>query len=497
MGNGWILAGLLFVVNLGFLLLWALFTYESGREQEPRAPRFGWAGMGVHALLAVLILAWPPSRVPLAWLFGLLLAIGLFFLLPIPGKARSRRGAAGYLARDGTAFERMDERDSMFARNRSLRPGSPEHERYYAAHPEHLEYDEKRRARGGPLGRPGAIDGGYRPNVAMLLSSFELPNMVGDKARIDPATAASRSSYAGGEAPEPENMDPEKASRIVKGWARRLGADLVGICRIDPRWAYSRRGEIHYGEWDQWGREVPAPLPYAVVIATEMDTDMVAAAPHTPSVVESALNYSRGAYITTILAQWFGNLGYRSVAEHNRHYDLLMVPLAVDAGLGELGRLGYLIADRFGPRVRLFAVQTDMPLAVDRPVDLGAETFCEACKKCAESCPSRSLPLEREQKEDRGIVRWKMNEETCFDYWGKIGTDCCVCMAVCPFSRPYRSVHRLVRFVLRRSLPAQRLFPHIDNLLYGRRWRPRRPPGWASYPKGRTAGGTAALEGDR
>jgi len=76
-----------------------------------------------------------------------------------------------------------------------------------------------------------------------------------------------------------------------------------------------------------------------------------------------------------------------------------------------------------------------------------------------------------------------MNEETCFDYWGKIGTDCCVCMAVCPFSRPYRSIHRVVRFVLRRSLPAQVLFPYVDNLLYGRRWRPKQAPDWAAFPK--------------
>ncbi len=38
------------------------------------------------------------------------------------------------------------------------------------------------------------------------------------------------------------------------------------------------------------------------------------------------------------MAQWFGNMGYRAVAEHNRHYDLLMVPLAVDAWLAELAR---------------------------------------------------------------------------------------------------------------------------------------------------------------
>jgi reductive dehalogenase len=289
-------------------------------------------------------------------------------------------------------------------------------------------------------------------------------------------------------------MDPATGTRIIKGWARHLGADLVGICRVDPRWAYSHKGEIHYGEWDEWGTEVPEPLPYAVVVATAMDHDLVVTAPHTPSVVESGYNYARGAYITTILAQWLGTMGYRAVAEHNRHYDLLMVPLAIDAGLGELGRQGYLIADKYGPRVRLFAVQTDMPLVPDAPIDLGAERFCEACLKCAESCPSKSIP--REKTVDRGILRWKLNEETCFDYWGKIGTDCCVCMAVCPFSRPNRTIHRLVKYLLRRSELARRVFPYVDNFLYGRRWKPREAPAWIAYPKGASSKGVPAAKGD-
>lgn len=45
-----------------------------------------------------------------------------------------------------------------------------------------------------------------------------------------------------------------KATKIVKGWAKHLGADLVGICKIDHRWAYSQKGEVHYGEWEEWGK---------------------------------------------------------------------------------------------------------------------------------------------------------------------------------------------------------------------------------------------------
>lgn len=483
------------LINMGFLGMAGLFTYESLREQEPRAPKIGAVGMGFHLLLAILIVFWPPIRIPLALGFGVALTVMALFLVPFKKDARSLKGAAGYLAEEGEDFAPMDERDIMFARNRCLIPGSEIYERYYEMHPAHKAYDDRRRERGGPLGKPGAIDGSYRPNVAMLVSSFELPNMLGPHARVIPGSAAAQSTYAGqSQAPPPADMDPQEATRIIKGWARHLGADLVGICRVDPRWAYSHKGEIHYGEWEEWGTKVPDPLPYAVVVATAMDHDLVATAPHTPSVVESGYNYARGATITTILAQWLGTMGYRAVAEHNRHYDLVMVPLAIDAGLGELGRQGYLIADQYGPRVRLFAVQTDMPLVPDSPIDLGAERFCEACLKCAESCPSRSIP--REKTVNRGMLRWKLNEETCFDYWGKIGTDCCVCMAVCPFSRPNRTLHKWVKYVLRRSEPARRVFPHVDNLLYGKRWKPRAPLKWIAYPKGAGSKGVPAAKGD-
>jgi len=479
------LVWMLSIINGGILALATLFTYESLREQEPRAPKIGAAGVVFHLVLGAMILLWPAIRIPVAWVFGIGLTGSALFLIPYKKDSRSVKGAQGHLAGDGSDFRPMDERDILFARNRCLMPGTELYEQYYAEHPEYKEVDDRRRAKGGPLGKPGSIDGSYRPNVSMLVSSFELPNMLGQKARVFPESAGAQSSYkAKGQVPPPADMDPAKATRIVKGWAKHLGADLVGICRIDSRWAYSHKGEVHYGEWEEWGRKVPKPLPYAVVVATAMDHGMVCTAPHTPSVVESGYNYARGAYITTILAQWFGTMGYRAVAEHNRHYDLLLVPLAIDAGLGELGRQGYLIAKKYGPRVRLFAVQTDMPLIPDKPVDQGAERFCEACLKCAESCPSRSIPRERQKTVERGLERWKLGEKTCFDYWGKIGTDCCVCMAVCPFSRPFRSIHKVVKQILRHSELARNLFPHIDNILYGRKWKPRKAFDWMQYPKG-------------
>ena len=233
----------------------------------------------------------------------------------------------------------------------------------------------------------------------------------------------------------PAQIDPAKATEIVKNLARHVGADLVGVCRVNPLWVYSHRGEIHYNNWEEWGQELQDFPPYAVVIATEMNWEHVSAAPHTPTVAESAGNYAKGAYMSTLLARWFAHMGYRGVAQNTRNYDILLVPLAVDAGLGELGRKGYLITPKYGPRVRLFATLTDMPLVPDEPLSIGVDEFCQRCKKCAESCPSQSIPLE-DKVVHNGVERWKLQEESCFEYWAKVGTDCAICMSICPFARP-------------------------------------------------------------
>lgn len=454
----------LLIVNSLFFVLAALFLFESIREKEPRAPKIGLALLAGLLLLALLLIFLPFIRWPIAILFGLLIVFGLLFF--IPGKPKPIEGSKGYVVGE---VKRFDERDISFARNRSLPPGSDIYRRYYEMHPDREEPDARRRDRGGPVGRIGAIDNFYWPNVSMIGASFSLPPMLGPYAEATPEDSGPSFS-----------IEPEKASEIVKGFTRHLGADLVGLCRVNPLWAYSHRGEIYYDNWGQWGKEIREPLPYAVVFATEMKPETVGSGPHTPALVESSANYAKGAYISTILSRWFAGMGHKAVAQHSRHYDLLMVPLAVDAGLGELGRNGYLISDRLGPRVRIFAVLTDMPLVPDKPVYIGVEEFCRRCKKCATACPSRSIST-GDKTIFNGVEKWKLDEDSCFEYWGKAGTDCSICMGVCPFSRPNRSIHRLVRWLLARSPLARRFFPYIDNVIYGKKWKSRPVPPWVDY----------------
>jgi hypothetical protein len=43
-------------------------------------------------------------------------------------------------------------------------------------------------------------------------------------------------------------------------------------------------------------------------------------------------------------------------------------------------------------RLRLSKVITHLPLVPDAPIEFGVAEFCASCKKCADRCPSRSIP---------------------------------------------------------------------------------------------------------
>jgi len=457
----------LLLCNLGALFLSTVFLTECLREKERRAARVAAAVICFFVILVPVILWSPGLRFLPDMVFTILIC--LVFLLFIPARPNQEAlvGAAGHLA---GSVQRFDERDAVFARLRLTPENEPYYRKYYDDRPDQEEADAQRRAK-GLLGTLGSIDNAYQPLNAMVHASFDIPDILGHSAKSAPV-----------EGEERKRWDPAQATEMVKQFALHSGADMVGICKVNPLWVYSHRGEIHYGNYHEWGEKLDDFPAYAVVMLTEMNWDHVSSAPHSPSVAESANDYAKGAYLSTVMGRWFAHMGYRGVAQNTRNYDTVLVPLAVDAGLGEVGRQGYLIAPRFGARVRVFATLTDMELIPDKPLSLGIDEFCERCKKCSDTCPSRSIPA-GEKTVTNGIRRWKLDEDSCFEYWSKIGTDCSICMAVCPFSRPDTFSHKLVRAMLEKSLVARRWFPAADNLIYGKRWRPKPVPSWIQYPQ--------------
>ena len=112
---------------------------------------------------------------------------------------------------------------------------------------------------------------------------------------------------------------------------------------------------------------------------------------------------------------------------------------AVKSGLGWLGRSSLLITRRFGPRVRISTVVTDLPLTVQ---DFSKTNFCGSCRRCVEACPAQaivgnawSIGVLRESLVDvRKCDAWKTETYPQFD-----GLVCGVCVAVCPHGAKKKS----------------------------------------------------------
>ena len=455
------------------------FLISSIWEKEERASIF--AGIQFLGMLGILILFiyWQASGFFVSGI-GLFILIGSFIVGILAVFFCLRQTTVNQRALEGTKglivgeVERFDERKHVFARNRTLKPGSDPYQAFYKENPELEAGDTARREKGGPMGHPGRIDRPHAgPNVAATLASLSLCLWLSSLDKVKPQAHPECKGKT-------VEMSPEEASMRVKGFAKSRGAVLVGITEINPLWVFSHKGEIFHENWQDWGRPLEAKHKYAIVFGEEMDFEMIGSAPHTPTVMESMGAYAKGAFIAAQLANFVVNMGYSATTDQLRYYEELLVPLAVDAGLGETGRLGYLLTKKYGPRVRLSAVTTNLPLVPDKPIDIGVEHFCKICKKCAVCCPSNSIPLD-DQKEVNGTLRWKLNAETCFDYWGKVGTDCNVCMKVCPWSHANTMPHKLIKWMVSRNSISRQLFAVMDNIFYGKHPKARLAPKWAQF----------------
>jgi len=269
----------------------------------------------------------------------------------------------------------------------------------------------------------------------------------------------------------PVTNSPEANSRIVKKAAKFFGADLVGICKVHPNLVYSHEYDLL--NMEHRPLELPEGCDNAIVMAVEMDYDLVTYSPDALCGAATGLGYSRMAFVANLLAAFIRGLGYRAIPSGND--TALSIPLAMAAGLGELGRNGLLITEQFGPRVRICKVFTDMPLETDQYRPFGVKEFCQVCKKCAQHCPSQSISYGDPTTEGpsisnhSGVLKWYINPETCFLFWVKNWMDCSNCIKVCPFNKPPGLLHDAVRAIVRRTSLFDRLFVWMDDLLgYGR-----------------------------
>jgi ferredoxin len=347
----------------------------------------------------------------------------------------------------------------MFAR-KNLEPGSPQFEAYYQIRPENLENDNRFRMLPGLMSPESKFANSF--HFASTDGSFEL-------------TGALREAVDGSVAEDQHVLPVSEMTAYLKGLACYYGAMDVGVTVLQPYHVYSHvgRGTGVYGE------AIDTEHTHAIAFTVEMDFEMVGTAPRASISMESARQYVEAARVALQLANTIRRLGYSARAHIDGNYQVIAPLVARDAGLGEIGRMTLLMTPKLGPRVRLGVVSTDLELLPDQRVpDPAVIDFCNICKKCAENCPSRSIPFD-DRKEMDGALRWKLDEEGCFRYWNAVGTDCGRCMAVCPYSHPDNLAHNLVRWGISRSGSFRRFALWMDDIFYGKQPAERPAPEWA------------------
>jgi ferredoxin len=374
-------------------------------------------------------------------------------------------------------FPRVDERDTIFSRAR-LQLGSELYHRYYERRPELRRADDRTRAL-RPLATPGGR--AFRAlEAAVVQGCFDASDLVAQAVWRDEEQPAIQAPAASGAGPgdaegawprlDPDG-DPIAMSRAVKAVARFLGAADVGIAPLEPGFVYSHRGR----PLDRHGEAVKLDHSHAIVLVFPMREPWVGTSPELPSTAETARVYQQSAAACYALARALKRLGASARAHVDSNYLVMCPPLAVQAGLGELGRNGLLVHRRLGPGVRLGVVTTRLPLQPDEPECHGVGAFCRVCAKCARRCPANAIPDGPPQRV-RGVDKWPLEAERCYHYWRAQGSDCGVCVRACPFHKPDTPLHRWVRGLIRGSVAFNRLMVVFDDLFYGPR------PGSGGFP---------------
>lgn len=232
-------------------------------------------------------------------------------------------------------------------------------------------------------------------------------------------------------------QSPSQLTQQLKDFALANESDLVGITAMDPLYVYE-------------GYEIKEPL--VILIGVSMDYDSLNQAPASveepEAGVEVARQYNRAARACRKLTNFILEQGYYAKAYQGPFASALnMVPAALAAGMGELGKHGSIINDQYGSNFRLSAVTTDMPLLADHPVDIGVEDFCLNCQICTNACPPDAISNDKQMV--RGVEKWYVDFDKCIPYFGE-SLGCGICIVRCPWAYPDRAPLLMEKMLKRR-----------------------------------------------
>lgn len=241
----------------------------------------------------------------------------------------------------------------------------------------------------------------------------------------------------------PIPQEPETLTHHIKSFGYFLKADMMGTCKVPESAYYSH---------DKQGNPIDARYPNAVVIVMRKELKAMRASNGHDWMGDpiSFQSYQHLGMVAETIANYIRRLGWNASAQYGpsfvNRYSVLLPPLLLAAGIGEVSRAGIILNPFVGLAYKAAAVLTNMPLVPDQPIDFGLQSFCQDCKICAKGCPSKAIPL-GDKVMYNGYETWKLNTRNCasFNFTNKNGTMCNTCVKSCPWSNPSTLPHNLVR----------------------------------------------------
>ncbi len=213
--------------------------------------------------------------------------------------------------------------------------------------------------------------------------------------------------------------NPDEMTASIKAKALEFGAGTVGIAKVSEHALY---------------QNYDCKFENAIVVLMPMDSEEMSHIADVRSGVETMRVYMEISKTVIAIAKHIRSLGW-SARAYGESADILHIPLAIDAGLGQLGKHGSLICKEYGSNMRIATVLTNLPLAADTPVDIAVDDLCIGCKRCTIDCPPDAISDSKQTV--RGVEKWYVDFDKCVPYFTHT-VGCGICIEVCPWSKPGR-----------------------------------------------------------
>jgi reductive dehalogenase len=261
----------------------------------------------------------------------------------------------------------------------------------------------------------------------------------------------------------PVPHDPEILTSHIKSVGYFLKADIMATCKVPASAYYSH---------DKKGSPIDTRFENAILIVMRKELRAVRASTGHDWMGDpiSFQAYQHLGMVTETIANYIRRLGWEASAQYGpsfvNRYTVLLPPLLLAAGIGEVSRAGIILNPFLGLAFKAAVVLTDMPIVPDKPVDFGLQKFCQKCKICVEACPSKAIPT-GDKVMYNGYETWKLDTRRCasFNFTNKKGTMCNTCVKSCPWSNPSTWPHNMMRRLVMELPFSQRMAIRIARAL--------------------------------